>query len=153
MAIDVAKLCACGCGEEITSTRISPSTNEPVRYRRGHNVKGTGKWGLWSEPETAQRYRRENPGVWSKARRNSYLKRTYGITQNEYQEMFDEQDGVCAICGDPPEGRYLCVDHDHETGDIRSLLCHNCNAGLGNLKDDIERVRKAADYLERWQTL
>ncbi len=71
-----------------------------------------------------------------------------------YLRLFEEQDGVCAICGEPEtavlRGRTLklSVDHDHETGVIRGLLCHACNLGLGKFKDRVELLEKAIAYLE-----
>jgi hypothetical protein len=84
------------------------------------------------------------------ADRKSYLKRNYGITLQEYDAMFEAQGGMCAICGEPrPEERTLHVDHDHETGEIRGLLCFRCNNALGDLRDDYELFQRAADYLDR----
>jgi hypothetical protein len=58
--------------------------------------------------------------------------------------MFDEQGGLCAICR---EGKAAHVDHDHATGVVRGLLCFNCNGGLGNFKDQPERLHAAIGYL------
>lgn len=55
----------------------------------------------------------------------------YGITQSEYELMLAQQGGVCALCGSPPKRYRLAVDHDHETGKIRGLLCTPCNRWLG----------------------
>jgi hypothetical protein len=69
--------------------------------------------------------------------------------------MLQAQDGKCAICGSvpPPGGKNaaarLHVDHDHETGKVRALLCNGCNRGMGYMNDDPARLRKAADYIER----
>ena len=60
--------------------------------------------------------------------------------------MLDAQDGVCAICQTAPAAH---VDHDHETGKVRGMLCFRCNAALGQLGDDPLVVRRAARYLER----
>ncbi len=79
----------------------------------------------------------------------------FGISLGEYQAIHDAQDGKCAICGDEEsvtrngKARWLSVDHDHNDGHIRQLLCGRCNAGLGNFLDDPARLRAAADYLER----
>jgi hypothetical protein len=75
----------------------------------------------------------------------------YGLTLAGYNELLDRQGGGCAICATPePGGRgRFHVDHDHKTGIVRGLLCHACNVGIGNLGDDPERLRAAADYLER----
>lgn len=74
-----------------------------------------------------------------------------GMTLEQYNAMLEKQDGVCAICGGPPGGRWdrFHADHDHKTGEARGLLCHGCNTGIGNLKDDPEILEKAAAYLRR----
>lgn len=77
------------------------------------------------------------------------LKAKYGITLEQYDEMFEAQGGTCLICGNEGGERDLAVDHSHETGEVRGLLCLNCNAGIGNLRDDIELLKKAIKYLER----
>lgn len=83
------------------------------------------------------------------ARRNRRvnLRTLYGITVEQYEAMRTAQDGRCAICGIEPDYN-LAVDHCHDTGAVRALLCIPCNVGIGNLGDDPERVRKAAEYLE-----
>lgn len=88
-------------------------------------------------------------------RRSNTMRRLYGITTEQYDAMFDEQDGRCAICRLPEQmtrlgvTRGLCVDHDHETGRVRGLLCAACNFALGKFNDDPARLRAAAEYLER----
>lgn len=79
----------------------------------------------------------------------------FGITPEQYQEMLDAQGGVCAICEGPErstdkKGRIkaFAVDHDHDTGAIRGLLCANCNKGIGNLGDSVDTLISAAAYLE-----
>lgn len=88
------------------------------------------------------------------ANERMHLKRAYGMTPEEYRRMSDEQGGRCAACGDVPSGAGHCgrlhVDHDHETGAIRGLLCVTCNQGLGQFKDSVVRLRRAAMYLERY---
>lgn len=89
--------------------------------------------------------------------RNAYYKRNYGFTEKDLEQMKDEQDHKCYLCDS--EGfrmreahtEFLAVDHCHETGQIRKLLCHNCNRGLGLFKDNPELLRKAADYLESFK--
>jgi hypothetical protein len=73
--------------------------------------------------------------------------RQYGFTVEEYEDLLASQQGVCAICGGPPGARSLHVDHDHQTGENRGLLCHNCNIGLGNFRDDPDLLLAAAAYL------
>lgn len=80
------------------------------------------------------------------------LRHKYGITPEEHQTMLDKQGGVCAICkAPPPDDRHygLFVDHDHETGEVRGLLCLHCNTALGMANDDPSRLRELIAYLER----
>ena len=80
--------------------------------------------------------------------RKSHLRRKYGITPAEYDELLDRQGGGCAICGRPPTpGISLHVDHDHATGAIRGLLCFRCNNALGDFDDDRDRLWAALAYL------
>jgi len=68
--------------------------------------------------------------------------------------MLTEQDDGCAVCGGVnADGRVLAVDHDHESGHVRALLCHNCNVALGLLAEDPQRLRDLADYIEEHATL
>jgi hypothetical protein len=74
----------------------------------------------------------------------------YGITDQEVRGIVLAQRGGCGICGAPdPEH----VDHDHVTGEVRGILCFNCNGGLGQFKDNIATMRNAIDYLKEtsWQ--
>ena len=85
--------------------------------------------------------------------RNRSLRRKYGISYEEYKTILDKQGGVCYLCGAtdpgwPPQTTHFCVDHCHENGHIRHLLCNNCNSGLGFFRDSPELLRKAAAYLE-----
>jgi hypothetical protein len=83
------------------------------------------------------------------------LLRLYGITESDYLQMFEAQQGVCAICRQQESRRnasgqeitYLSVDHDHKTGKIRGLLCHGCNTSLGRFNDDPGILQRAIDYL------
>lgn len=72
-------------------------------------------------------------------------KAKYGVTREIYAAMVAAQDGRCAVCGERPEK--LCIDHDHESGDVRGLLCSSCNIALGHFRDDPERLARAIGYL------
>ena len=86
--------------------------------------------------------------------RNALLKCSYGITQLEYDQLFEKQNGLCAIWGKPETCSHkgildhLSVDHVHTTGKIRGLLCHNCNIALGNFKEDFSILENAIVYLK-----
>jgi hypothetical protein len=85
---------------------------------------------------------------WQNTRgRDSRLRSYYGITHKDYERMYHEQGGRCLICKE--EFETLCVDHDHQTGKIRGLLCTRCNAALGGFKEDIERLHTAILYIEQ----
>jgi len=72
----------------------------------------------------------------------------YGITPEDFKQMFEAQQGKCAICNEEPKTkRGLHVDHDHETGKVRGLLCHGCNVALGSFKEDVTLLNKAIEYL------
>lgn len=76
-------------------------------------------------------------------------KHSYGITPEQYQAMVDAQGGQCAVCGDVVADSGLHVDHCHSTGKIRGLLCRHCNLALGNMRDDVSRLRRAITYLTK----
>lgn len=84
-------------------------------------------------------------------RRRYHRKAAYGIAPDDYDRMLAEQDYRCLICGifheDAVHGT-LCVDHDHDSGAVRGLLCHKCNSALGQLQDSSELLFKAAEYLK-----
>jgi hypothetical protein len=88
--------------------------------------------------------------------RDRYYAR-YGITEDDFDRMMEEQGGVCLICGNPSpptrngKTRRLAVDHDHETGAVRGLLCYDCNTALGMMQDDTARLGAAIKYLQRSQ--
>lgn len=80
---------------------------------------------------------------------NTKLKRRFGITIDDYEKMYQEQGGSCLICGahESCNSHRLAVDHCHETGKVRGLLCKSCNVGIGNLKDNYDLCLRAARYL------
>jgi hypothetical protein len=109
------------------------------RNTRGGNSNGRNSWckvcmSLYSK----ERYK-NNPRVNS----DSAFRRLYGITLIEYDQMLKEQFGVCAMYGRADSsGRRLCVDHDHQTGEVRGLLCMRCNSGLGFFENNVQNLAK-----------
>lgn len=77
----------------------------------------------------------------------SEKERRFGLPAGAYEAMLLEQGGTCAICREPPSAKALAVDHDHNTGRVRGLLCHQCNTGLGHFRDDLNRLAGAMRYL------
>ena len=111
------------------------------RYRQAHPQKCDRRAAQWNK---------DNP----ERRRDMVLKSNHGITLKQYEAMLIAQGGVCAICGQPETKKLkgtlcnLAVDHNHSTGKVRALLCHNCNVSLGAMRDNPQRLRKAVAYLE-----
>lgn len=114
----------------------------------------------------ANQYRREwsarNPDKWRQYRRNSRVRnaksiarcqytnamqRLYGLTRPEYDVLLFQQSGRCAICVEPSDS--LSIDHCHNTGRVRGLLCRSCNTALGKVKDMGERLQLMVQYLEK----
>jgi hypothetical protein len=85
-----------------------------------------------------------------KETREKHLVRKYGVTLDDYDKMLTAQNGCCAICAKPEKNEkhgVFHVDHCHDTGRVRGLLCNNCNQVLGRAQDDREILLRAADYL------
>ncbi len=87
--------------------------------------------------------------------RNRVLSRNFGITLHDYNKRLADQFGVCAICGkretmQTSDGvRALAVDHCHNTGRVRGLLCSRCNTGIGSFEDDVTLLQSAISYLQK----
>ena len=103
--------------------------------------------------ERAMQWHVDNPGrtVSQKRKRNLAA---YGLTPDGYNALFDAQGGVCAVCGIPARRAHardmrLVVDHDHESGQVRGLLCNRCNRAIGLFADDPVLIRRAISYLLR----
>lgn len=149
MALMVAEKRCADCGEIKEISEFGPSkqlrdglASYCYPCRREQNK---GNYARWS-PDQRLKHRQR------------VLRSRYGIEMELVTHLYEEQEGCCAICGvqgDFPtskeKGRsrsgLLCIDHDHQTGVVRGLLCHNCNTGLGKLGDSIDRLVKAASYL------
>ena len=90
----------------------------------------------------------QDPANWDRAK-DLHLQKKYGITLAEYTVMKEEREHKCDICGchEDTLTKSLHVDHCHDTNEIRGLLCHACNTGIGSLKDDPILLQKAMEYL------
>jgi hypothetical protein len=82
------------------------------------------------------------------ARRKDNLKFRYGITEEDYNLMLENQNNCCAICKKESDIK-LSVDHCHQSGAVRGLLCKKCNLGLGYFKDDTTTIKEAIKYLNK----
>lgn len=94
-----------------------------------------------------RRYKEYKP-----VKRAGDVRRRYGLSLQDYNRMMEDQKGRCAICGELPtkgKGNTLHVDHNHKTGKIRQLLCHNCNLSIGYAKENTEILQSMIEYLNK----
>ena len=99
-----------------------------------------------------------NKSVDFNRKRANNLKVKYGLTKQQYDNLLCAQEGVCAACGQEETQfdirvnafKKLAVDHDHSTGKVRGLLCHNCNTALGLMQEDPTRIRMLKEYIENF---
>ena len=99
-----------------------------------------------------QKRKDEAPAKRKATQWRSHIKRTLGISADEYTQMLEAQDHSCAICGTQEPGRgykNFSIDHCHDTGKIRGLLCNACNVGLGYFKDNEVNLEAAIKYLRK----
>jgi len=115
----------------------------PCKYEQSR------QWRLRNPGYKAQ-WRRDNPDKNRAYARKKQLKSEYGITPEDYDDLFIEQDGRCAICFNTSPYT-LHVDHNHDTNEIRGLLCKACNRGLGMFRDNVTLVESALSYLRRFE--
>jgi len=139
---------------------IDDGLTRSQRYYRKHKdkLKAKAKTVHEANPEKRKEVaarQRAKPDYKDKER-NKHLKREYGITLDEYNKMHDAQNGLCAMCFQPEtvkshhtgEVRYLAVDHDHNTGKIRGLLCFRCNTMLEHFDKDLNKINAVIAYIE-----
>ena len=91
-------------------------------------------------------YHKDNKAKVTKRQLISHRRRLYGLNEEEYNNMILSQNNLCAICNKPSD-KTLHIDHDHATGMVRGLLCHNCNTGIGMLQEDLIILNRAIEYL------
>jgi hypothetical protein len=84
-----------------------------------------------------------------KRRWQNHLITAYGMTQKDFEFLVAKHDGCCHCCG--KKRRKMCIDHDHETGKVRGLLCSNCNTAIGLMGDSVVTLQSAIDYLRSYR--
>ena len=80
--------------------------------------------------------------------KTSHRRKYYNLEPEEYERLLTESNNLCVICLSPPKNKSLHIDHNHKTGKVRGLLCHGCNTALGLMKDNIDILTKAIEYLK-----
>jgi hypothetical protein len=141
----------------VSTVNPRPDGHTLRRYSNNKPI-GPSNW-YWKESTPSK-----DSAAWQRAWRNknpekvknSALKKSYGITLEDYQKMSEKQNHSCAICEEKETAvdakgaeRFMPVDHCHKTGKIRALLCSSCNKALGGFKDNPDLLRKAAKYIEK----
>lgn len=94
----------------------------------------------------SKKWKEANPDRYVKTLRDCRLRADFGMTVEQYDRLLNTQGGTCLICGFAPGGKRLHVDHDHETGAVRGLLCFRCNAGVG-IFDKKNLIDRAIAYV------
>ena len=141
--------CECSCGSMMT-TRGSTLRTGTVNscgcikneiLRKSSIARGDNKYPKKMDEREKASYR-------SRLHR---LNREYNLTELDYQELSDNQSGLCPICGRSLDwsSKVPHVDHDHSTGKVRGLLCHQCNVGLGSFRDNIDSLERAKLYIKK----
>lgn len=99
--------------------------------------------------EDMKKWKLKNPEKYQLGVLRRSLKTRYGITLEQYNGMIEKQHNLCAICNKNNKKQRLSVDHDHQTGKVRGLLCNHCNNILGLWNDDIKILQSAINYLNK----
>lgn len=131
--------------DECTAARKKDTDKEKTkRWREAHPERNR------DQQNRANRKRLADP-AFRQWKRDNELRRVYGITRAELDAMLEEQNNLCAICGNGHVGvgTRLHIDHCHNSKKVRGLLCGNCNTAIGLLGDDPERAEALAAYLRR----
>lgn len=114
-------------------------------YRHSETRDKLHSWCKQCHADTYRIRKLADPTKYYRTRMNAHYKREYGLDIEAIEGLVNEQGGKCGICQKVPDK--LEVDHDHETGKVRGLLCHQCNSSLGWLGDSMPKLLKAVNYL------
>lgn len=146
------------CDQRLPLEHFSKSSSTVHGYQTYCRKCSYARFKTYAEkPENKARFnkrlreaRKKNPEIF----RDYDLRSRMKLEPGTYQRMYDAQNGKCAICAGArlSTGKFrLHIDHCHDTGIIRGLLCHNCNVGIGNLRHDENIMHRAIDYLKKHQ--
>jgi len=125
--------------------------SEQRKLRRQNKKEEVKIYKTSDKQRTQQKGHYHNTG-WLKTKERNWEKcGIIGFTYDDYEKMRLQQDNKCYICGGTHSAKHsLCIDHNHKTGKPRALLCHNCNNGMGKLKDDVILLEKVIAYLKHF---
>lgn len=139
---------------------VSPQPENTIKLRRPDSAAPYGpdnfEWAKTPTREESLAYLRDYSKRNHRKNRDRHFRAKYGITIDDYDALMEAQGNACAICGgresrfvrkEVARLRSLSVDHDHETGEVRGLLCGDCNVGLGAFRDDPAKLDRAKAYI------
>lgn len=112
-----------------------------------HNLINKKYYDVSSNSKKQIEWAKNNPESRKKTYRKHTIKKKYGLSWEEYEDLLKKFNNKCGICGGTDQ-KELSIDHDHKTGLVRGLLCNNCNNGLGRFKDSIILLSMAINYLQ-----
>lgn len=154
--VEMTKICnRCGKEKSLEAFAKSGSGRRRPECKKCRGIARRDAYSLSPEAtrQSVAEWRSLNKEKLKEINRRALLKARYGLSLEEYDVMLREQDGVCAICYNAPNGKPLFVDHNHITGRVRGLLCDVCNLGLGAFKEDEELLVHAMMYLGKYEQL
>ena len=127
--------------------RSAPRDGKDHRCRACHRLYYLANKGAFLRRNKA--WREQNPDKHRAQTRNAVRRHRYGIEEVQVAELYEQQNGLCAICETPlvRETRASHLDHCYDTGAIRGILCRGCNLGIGHLRHDVRILRNALEYL------
>ena len=136
-------------------TTCKQMKDESEFYRRKQSVDGLNpqckNCSLVQQKDYIRRKNAVKAALKADTRKDMNLRYHYNMSLGEYEDILRDQEGICAICGKNPDDfeRAFAVDHDHETGKVRGILCPDCNRGLGGFHDNLELLEKAVEYIRK----
>lgn len=150
--------------KDLKYNKCIPCVTKMNKEYRDNNKEKTRKLSLDYYYKKGREKRQENKDQINKTYRERKrhmrykIKKYFNLTLDEYNQMFIERDNKCDICNNPESAKHqngktraLALDHCHETGKIRGLLCTSCNRGIGLLKDNITLLENAVEYLRKFK--
>lgn len=132
----------------------NPDSKRPWSERAREGIRGAKNPGWKGGVSQDRDHVRARTAAWierpevARQQLDHALRKRYGISVEEYEKFLEKQDGMCAICLSEPGRRRLDVDHSHDTGEVRGLLCELCNKALGGFNDDPDLLQRAIMYLK-----
>lgn len=136
----------------MANTKICSKCGKKKSFSKFYKHEGNNKSGLDSQCKMCKEKYQKHYSKTAKRKKQimkANLRRMYNMTLHEYDQMFIRQNGLCAICEKPEINRRLSVDHNHETGEVRGLLCVRCNNALSVIEND-DFVEAAKKYLHKY---